>query len=158
MIIKNDAQLRKVLMDKCATAVANAERKVFKEVSNNLDEFYFEYKPEEYIRTYALLNSLKHTGVKRTGNQHVSSAKAEVYFDTPHYQQGLMPLQHTPEHGMYGWSSMTGEEVLDMALTSKSPHGGLIAGSPVWNKSMRKLGGKKGIKNLIKKELKEQGL
>ncbi len=158
MDIKNNAQLRKVLMDKCAAAVASAERKVFKEVSDNLDNFYFEYKPEEYIRTYALLNSLQHTGVKKTGNQYVSSAKAEVYFNTPSYQQGAVPLQHTPEHGMYGWSSLSGEEVLKNALTTNHPHGGYISGTPVWNKSMRNLGGKKGIKNLIIQELQKQGL
>lgn len=158
MDFKNEAQLKKFLMEKCTKAVSSAETKVYNEFDRNLNKFYSEFKPEEYIRTYALLNSLESTGVKRSGNQYGSYAKAEVHFNTPSYQQGLVPLQHTPEHGMYGWATHSGEEVLDITLTDSRPHGGHISGTPIWTASMKKLGGKNGIKNLIKQELKKQGL
>jgi hypothetical protein len=158
MTFKNEAQLKKFLMEKCAKAVANTERKVHEEFAGNLNQFYTEFTPEEYIRTGALFNSLESTGVKRTGNQHMSRVEAEVYFNTPHYEQGVMPLQHTLEHGMYGWASATGEEVLDMALTGRKPHGGYAGGTAIWTESMKKLGGKRGINKLLKQELKKQGL
>lgn len=158
MTLKNEAQLRKFLMEKCAKAVDSAKTKVHNEFASNLDRFYTEYSPEEYIRTYALYNSLESTDVKRYGNQHGSYATAEVFFSTPSYEQGLMPLRNTPIHGKYGWSSLTGEEVLDITLTSSKPHGGYIGGTPIWKETMKNLGGKAGIKNLIKQELKKQGL
>lgn len=158
MDIKNTAQLNKILMEKCTAAISNVEKKIYTEFSNNLNTFYSEYSPDEYIRTYALMNSLESTGVKRSGNQYGSYVNAEVHFNTPSYQQGLMFLQHTPEHGMYGWSTHSGEEVLDTALMTSKPHGGHIGGTPIWKEGMRSLGGKSGIKNLIKQELKNQGL
>lgn len=158
MNIKNNSQLRKVLMGKCATAIENAEVKVYGEFFDNVHQFYTEYEPDEYIRTYALYNSLDSTGVKRTGNQHGSYVKAKVYFNTPNYEHGMMTLQHTPEHGMYGWSGHSDEEVLDIVMTNSKPHGEYAKGTAIWNKSMKNLGGKKGIENLIKQELKKQGL
>lgn len=158
MTIKNKAQLQKFLADKCAKAVANTEKKVHEELAGNLNQFYTEFNPDEYIRTGALFNALESTGVKKTGNQYMNRAEAEVYFNTPEYEQGVMPLQHTPEHGMYGWASATGEEVLDMAMTGSKPHGGFASGTAIWTESMKKLGGKRGINNLLKQEIKKQGL
>lgn len=158
MSIKNSAQLRKLLMGKLATAVGNTERKVHEEFAGKLNQFYTEFQPEEYIRTGALFNALDHTGVAKSGNQHVVRAEAEVYFNTPSYEQGVMPLQHTSEHGMYGWASIGGGEVLDMALTGGKPHGGYAGGTAIWKEGMEGLGGKRGIKNLLKEELKKQGL
>lgn len=158
MVFKNKAQLKKFLSDKCAKAVNNTKEKIYTEFAGNLNQFYTEFTPEEYIRTGALFNSLEVTGVRKVGNQHVNKAEAEVYFSTPHYEQGVMPLQHTPEHGRYGWASATGEEVLDMALTGRKPHGGYASGTAIWTETMRSLGGKRGIKRLLEQELKKQGL
>lgn len=158
MSIKNSAQLRKLLMGKVAAAVGNTERKVHEEFAGNLNQFYAEFKPEEYIRTGALFDSLEHTGVVKSGNQHVVRAEAEVYFNTPSYEQGVMPLQHTSEHGMYGWATIGGGKVLDMALTGGEPHGGYAGGTAIWRESMGNLGGKSGIKKTLKQELKKQGL
>lgn len=154
MTFKNKSQLKKFLMGKCANAVANAEKRVYEEFADNLNQFYTEFSPEEYIRTGALSNSLRSTEVMQAGD----STKAEVYFSTPSYKQGLMPLQHTPEHGMYGWATWTGQKVLDVAMTDSLPHGRYEGGTAIWTESMNGLGGKSGIKNLLKQELKKQGL
>lgn len=158
MSFRNEAQLRKFLMTKCANAVGNTGKKVHEEFSGNLNQFYSEFKPEEYIRTGALLNSLEYDGVKRIGNQHMSRAEVEVGFNTPSYDQGVMPLQHTPEHGMYGWATWSGEKVLDVAMTDGMPHGRYASGTAIWTESMNNLGGEQGIKGLLKQELKKQGL
>lgn len=154
MVFKNEKQLKNFLLSKCKNAVANTERKVHEELAGNLNQFYTEFHPEEYIRTGALFNSLESTGVSQTS----SGASAEVRFNTPSYDQGLMPLQHTPEHGMYGWATWDGETVLNVAMESNVPHGGYAEGTAVWSKSMNNLGGKVGIENLLKQELKKQGL
>jgi hypothetical protein len=154
MIIKNDAQLKKILMDKCKKAVANAEEKVYMEFANTVDEFYSEFDPEEYIRTSALRNSLRHTGVKQVGNQYVSKVTAEVGFDTPRYEHGLVPIQS----GGFGYSYWDDEKIQDVVMTSDYPHGGAAKGTAIWINGMKKLGGENGIENLLKQELIEQGL
>jgi hypothetical protein len=67
-----------------------------------------------------------------------------------------MELQHTPEHGRYGWASATGEEVLDIALTGSLPHGNYASGTAIWTKSMRDFGGKNGVEKILEQELKKQ--
>lgn len=154
MSIKNDAQLRKFLMDKCAAAVGNAKDKVHKEFADNLNQFYGEFSPSEYIRTGALMNSLESTDVVKTGNQYMSRAEAEVYFNTPAYEHGWVRLQS----GDYDWSSWSDEQVLDVVMQSSLPHGGYEGGTAIWKESMKNLGGKRGIERLLRQELSKQGL
>ena len=153
MVFKNDAQLKKFLSDKCAKAVDSAKEKIHCEIAGNLNQFYTEFHPKEYIRTGELFNSLEVTGVKRTGNQHMARAKAEIYFNIPRYDHGWVPLQS----GGYGYSYWTDEFILDVNMTSGS-HGGHESGTAIWTESMVNLGGRQGIKNLLKQELKRQGL
>lgn len=157
MTFKNKAQLNKFLSEKCAKAVGVARDKVHQEFAGNLNQFYTEFKPKEYIRTGELLNTLEATGVTRTGNQHVNRAEAEVGFNIPSYESGLMPLQS----GDYGYATWDGETVLEVAMTGSYgglPHGGYEDGTAIYTESMANLGGKRGIENLIKQELKNQGL
>jgi hypothetical protein len=150
MTFKNEAQLKKFLMDKCTNAVANAERKVHEEFAGNLNQFYTEFRPEEYVRTGALFNALEVTGVKRAGN----CVTTEIYFNNPSYEHGWVPLQS----GGYGYSYWTDDYILDVAMTGKLPHGGYEDGTAIWTDSMAKLGGRQGIKILLIQELKKQGL
>lgn len=154
MVFKNDAQLKKFLMGKCAKAVADAEKEVYEKFDDSLNQFYAEFKPREYIRTGALLDSLEHTGVKQVGNQHMSRAEAEVYFNTPVYEHGWVLLQS----GEYDYSSWSDEKVLDVVMKSGLPHGGYEGGTAIWNETMKNLGGNRGIRSLLKQKLKEQGL
>lgn len=150
MTFENEDQLKKFLIKKCARAVASAEDKVYAEFAGNLNQFYAEFSPEYYIRTGALFNSLDLTNVTSTKN----GAWAEVYFDTPSYKRGKVLLQN----GEYGYAHWNGGTVLRVALTGAFPHGGYEDGTAIWTESMENLGGKKGIKDLLKQELKKQGL
>lgn len=154
MTFKNEAQLKRFLSDKCAVAVDNTKEKVRQRFADNLNRFYAEFNPEEYIRTGSLFNSLKTTGVKRTGNQHMSSATAEIYFDVPHYKHGWVPLQS----GNWGYSYWTDDYILDVVMRGRLPHGGYESGTAIWDSTIVSLGGSRGIENLLKQELKKQGL
>lgn len=149
MTFKNEAQLKSFIIGKCAAAVSNAERKVYEELAGNLNQFYAEFKPKEYIRTGALFNALDSTGVIKIKN----GVMAEVYFDTPSYQHGWVPLQS----GGQGYSYWDDEYILKVAMEMGS-HGGYEDGTAIWTESMNKLGGKAGIKNLLIQELRKQGL
>lgn len=154
MTFKNEAQLKKFLSEKCAKAVDNAKEKVYEEFAGSLNQFYTEYKPEEYIRTGELFNSLEVVGVKRIGNQHMSRVEAEIYFNELSYDHGWIPLQS----GDFGYSYWTDDYIQDVVMTSDLPHGGHESGTAIWSDSMARLGGRKGIKNLLIQELKKQGL
>ena len=150
MVFKNEAQLKRALMGKCAKAVAETEKKIYTELAGNLNQFYYEFRPEEYIRTGALFDSLDYTGVIKTGNCVI----AEVGFNTPKYKHGWVPLQS----GGYGHSTWNDEKILNVVMTGGLPHGGYEDGTAIWTESMQSLGGRSGIKNLLKQELKRQGL
>lgn len=138
MTFKNEKQLKDFLLKKCVKAVDNTEKRVHAEFARNLNQFYTEFKPAEYIRTDALRGSLESSGVRATGE----GAEAEVRFNTPSYSTG-------------SWS---GEKVLEVALEDSMSHGHAAGGTAIWTESMSHLGGKEGIKNLTKQELKKQGL
>ena len=135
-------------MGKCVKAVASTERKVHGEFADNLNQFYAEFSPEEYIRTGALLGSLESTGVAQSGD----SVTAEVGFNTPHYAKGWVNLQN----GGYGLACWSDQKILDTAMAGS--HGGYEDGTAIWTDSMIKLGGRKGIENLLIQELKKQGI
>lgn len=154
MAFSNEAQLRAELAKKCAIAIGNAADIVRKKFEENLNTFYSEYSPTEYIRTGALEGALYYTDVSRYGNQHVSGAYAEVGFEVPSYQHGWVRLQS----GGFDWSSWSDEEVLDVVMTGGLPHGDAAGGTAIWTKTIKDLGGKRGIENIIKQELKKQGI
>lgn len=150
MTFKNEEQLRKFLLDKCANAVDNTKEKVRQEFEGSLNQFYAEYEPVEYIRTGALAGALESTDAEKIGN----SITAKVYFNTPQYRHGLVPLQS----GDFGYSYWDDEYIFDVAMKSRFPHGGYEGGTPIWTASLKSLGDQSGIKNLLKQELKKQGL
>lgn len=148
MTFENEAQLKKFLIERCTKAVANTEKKLYEEFAGNLNQFYTEFHPEEYIRTGGLFNSLKSTGVVRTGN----GAIAEIGFDTPKYKKGWIPLQS----GNYGYACWSDKLILDVAMSGS--HGGYESGTAIWNDSLRPFGGERGVEDLLRRELKKQGL
>lgn len=148
MTFKNEAQLKKFLLAKCVKAVDSAKEKVFEEFAGNLNQFYTEFKPKEYIRTGELFDSLKVTGVKRAGNY----VTTKIYFDTPHYDHGYVPIQS----GGFGYSYWDDKYIQDVSMNGS--HGGYVGGTDIWGGSLQSLGGRQGIKNLLKQELKKQGL
>lgn len=150
MTFKNEAQLKKFLLSKCANAVDNTKERVHQEFAGSLNQFYAEYSPMEYIRTGALSGSLESTGAQQVG----SSVTAKVYFNMPHYKHGLVPLQS----GDFGYSYWDDGYIFDVVMKSGAPHGGYAGGTPIWTTSLRSLGGKSGIIGLLKQELKKQGL
>lgn len=150
MVFKNEKQLKNFLMDKCAKAVSETEREIYEEMAGNLNQFYYEFHPEEYMRTGALFNSLDSTGVIKSGD----SISAKVGFDMPRYRHGWVPLQN----GGFGRSTWSDEKIFNVVMTSSHPHGGWEEGTAIWTETMEKLGGRTGIKNLLKQELKRQGL
>ena len=148
MVFKNEEQLKSFLMAKCKSAIVQAEEKVHRIIDGCLQQFYSEFKPDEYIRTRQLLHSLVKSGVKQVGN----GFEAEVRFDVGslNYQKGVVPTQHGT--GFAAWDK---ETILKVVMESEVPHGGYASGTAIWTESMKRLG---NIFELLKQELIKQGI
>lgn len=77
MVFKSEAQLKAFLMPKIQNAVIKAQAQVYQIIDRFVKEFYAEFSPEMYERTYQLYRSLVKSDIVPTGN----GFKAEVYFD-----------------------------------------------------------------------------
>lgn len=106
MVFKNEAQLKSFLLAKCKNALMKSQEKVYQIIDKFVKEFYADYSPEMYERTYQLYHSLVKSDIVPTGN----GFKAEVYFDLDslYYITGNQP---------------TGKEV--MAAASQGLHGAM---------------------------------
>lgn len=89
MTFKSVDEMKRYILEHSKSAVAEATEEVYQMMDMILKQFYAEFTPEEYDRTYQLLQSCVKTGVKATGNGFV----AEVYFDSGmlSYTTGNMP-------------------------------------------------------------------
>ena len=150
MVFKSESELEKFILLKCKNAITNAENKIYKIIDDNLNLFYGEYNPVEYIRTQQLLHSLVRTGIKKTGNGY----EAEVYFDADRLNY---PNPALGQSGQYHSADMSSEEILDMTMQGShgGSHGGWKDGTHIWNDSMHWLG---DIMKLLVDELKAQGV
>lgn len=81
--------IKRDIASKCVKAVADAQNEIAKIVESVLQEYYASYSPEQYERTYQLLQSCVKSSVARTGN----GATAEVYLDSGMmaYTSGAQP-------------------------------------------------------------------
>lgn len=88
MAIKNESELRKLIMADCKKALAKAQEKVYKILDLYLQRFYADYDPVIYERTYQLLRSLVKGDIRQNGNK----ITAEVYFNLGYiYETGRNP-------------------------------------------------------------------
>lgn len=104
MIFKNQKQIEKFLLDKSRLALMNAQDKVYSIIKQFVRQFYSEYDPIKYERTYQLLESLVQSRIISDGKGY----KAEIYFDVDglRYVTGAKPsgeqVMEAAEQGMHG--------------------------------------------------------
>lgn len=157
--------LKNYILTHSQVAVDIAKEKIALIINHFLTEYYKEFEPEVYVRTYQLLNSLVKTDVKLVGNEWV----AEVYFDLDALDYSTRIVPHgqpwsgyaKPENTYHreDWEDKNTKWVLETAMTggnTGNPHGGYASGTAIWTESMRVLS-KEGIK-ILKQELIKAGI
>lgn len=143
MTFKSIAELEQYVISHSKVAIETAQEKVFKIMEDVLLQFYEEYDPVMYDRTYQLLSCCVKTGVKSTGNEVV----AEVYFDggMMNYITGSRP---------------SGQQVLDAALWGLHGASGLAVadffGTPIGQESLNRITSQ--IYPILKSELQAAGI
>lgn len=77
MTFKNEKELERFILKKCRSALLKAQEEVYKIIKKFLYQFYNEYDPVVYERTYQFLQSLVQSRIVSDGKGY----KAEVYFN-----------------------------------------------------------------------------
>lgn len=111
MLFKNEAQLRSFLMIGIRDAVEQAQEKIYQILDMFVKEYYSDYSPELYERTYQLYRSLVKTDVYSNGNGY----EAQVYFDLSslNYVTGANPSgEQVMEAAAYGGHGAEGLRVV----------------------------------------------
>lgn len=142
MVFKNEAQLKSFLLSKCQNALIKAQEQVYQIIDRFVKEFYAEFSPEMYERTYQLYRSLVKSDVVPTGNGY----KAEVYFD-------VSSLVYT------SGSSPSGEQVMNAAAYGGHGAEGLhiiAGGTGIWDEPKQILNAE--AINILKRMLISEGI
>lgn len=146
-------ELKNHILSQSQVAIELAQEKVANIINHFLTEYYREFEPEVYVRTYQLLRSLIKSDVTYTGNGWV----AEIYFDISalDYSTRVVPAQFSWASGdntyhRQPWTDANTAWVLNTAMTGGSPHGGYAGGTAIWTESMKILN-KQAIKILKEK-------
>ena len=127
MTFKNQKELESFLLKKFRQAIMNAQEEIYQIIKQFLYQFYNDYDPIKYERTYQLLRSLVQSRIVSDGKGY----KAEVYFDI----NGLKYLTG---------SQPSGEQVMSAAADGWHGAEGLrveqgYTGVSAWNDPIQKL-------------------
>lgn len=144
MVFKNEAELKTFLLAKCKNALIKSQTQVYQIIDRFVKEFYVDYEPELYERTYQLYRSLVKSDIIPTGNGY----EAKVYFD-------LSGLDY-----IYG-ANPSGEQVMGAAAVGFHGAEGLLVrggntGVSIWNDPIRVLDTE--VINILERMLKAEGI
>lgn len=103
MTFKNQKELESFLLKKFRQAIMKAQEEIYQIIKQFLYQFYNDYDPIKYERTYQLLRSLVQSRIISDGKGY----KAEVYFDLDNLQYSKPAWQ--------GGKPPSGEQVFEAA-------------------------------------------
>ena len=146
VLIKNKSDIIKIFEARVSLALQKTQDIIYNAIMEELSNYYHEpvFKgsstPKQYDRLYKLLNSVVKTKINKTGNSFSCSVEVDDNY-----------LNYTYPGGA------TGQEVWEWA--NDKTHGGTIEGKlEIWNNAIDSIGGKQGIIDLMKQNLKKCGV
>ena len=119
-------ELKNYILSHSKYAIQKAQEQAYQVVNRFVKEYYSEFSPAVYERTYQLFRSLVKTDVKSTDNGWV----AEVYFDLDALDYHMKRINGV-EVPNKGWSEM---KTLEAAMAGS--HGGYTDATPIWDYSI----------------------
>lgn len=100
MIVKNQAELNRALKSVAEKALRDAQNEVHVCIEKFVKQYYAEYSPTVYKRTYQFMESITKTGIKSKG----FTVTCEIYIDTRmNYEaptQAVVEMINTGYHAM----------------------------------------------------------
>ena len=146
--------IKKYILSKSGIAIQKGQEQVYSVISDFLFEYYNEFDPDVYVRTYQLLCSFVKGDVVQTAN----GWEAYVYFDLDSLDYSIKTLRGvgTWENTFHrdGWTHENDIEVFKMA--AHGSHGGWENGTAVWDEPIAFL--KTKAYDILKKALIDSGV
>lgn len=134
MLIKNDAQLKRAMQQAAKQALSEVEEQLKVCIDNYVRQYYTEYTPHQYKRTYQFLRSITKTEVSVRGN----TISCDIHINTN--------LNY----------SDPATEVID--IINQGYHGNkYVKGIPVWQTAMDRINSTNMFVNGFKEALIRQG-
>ncbi len=139
--IKSMSDLTKVIESRIQQALKMTQQEIFEVVQQHITDYYHEYSPRMYQRTWEFLNSLIKTEIVKSSNGISCSVEIDKDYLSYRYQGGA-----------------TGLDVVTYA--NQHSHGGVYDDDfgQFWDDAMAELGLEPGIKYLMKSNLKKCGV
>lgn len=129
MTFETTESLKNYILSKINIAIQETQERVYEIIHKFVKQYYAEYSPSIYERTYQLFNSLVKSEIKESGNGYI----AEIYFDI-----GLLDYHMKRIHGIEvsnkGWS-----EEKTLSAAAHGSHGGWVSGTAIWDEPLEKL-------------------
>lgn len=164
MTFKTNDELKNYILKQSQFAIMQVQAKVFQVIQKFVKQYYTEFSPEVYERTYQLFQSLVKSDVKLTDNGWV----AEVYFDLDKLDYQIKKLTKWPTQGGYmnpfngkisssGWfPNPKGSAEKTMEAAAHGSHGGKESGTAIWDESLNILN--RDAINMLKEALINNGI
>lgn len=145
-------------------AIQQTQEQVFQIINRFVKQYYAEYSPEIYERTYQLYRSLVKTEVVPTGN----GFEATIYFDAGQLDYQIKSLTKWPVDGGYmnpfnhaissdgTFNNPHGNAEMALADAAHGSHGGKVSGTAIWDDPMKII--KPEINSILIKNLRAAGI
>lgn len=157
MLIRNSNELKTILLPKIKSAVKQTQEEAYTIIHRFVKQWYAEYSPTLYARTYQLFQSLVKSKIIETPNGY----KAEVYFDLDKLDYYMKTLQNGEIVKNKNWNPKS-KSIEEKALQNVAEYGYHILkgrkvhGTEIWNESLAILN-KEAI-NILVNNLKSAGI
>lgn len=140
-VIRSMSDLTKILESRTQQALKMTQQEIFEVIQQHIVDYYHEYSPCMYQRTWEFLNSLIKTEIVKSSNGISCSVEIDRDYLSRNYKGGA-----------------TGLDVVTYA--NQHSHGGVYDDDfgKFWDDAMVELGLEPGIKYLIKKNLQKCGV
>lgn len=124
---KNMAELNKLLLEQCKQLCEYASNEVYEAINYFLNQYYTEWEPIQYSRSYDMLHSAFKTTVRKVGNGYeavvgIDYESLDNYKDATGFE--VVTWANSELHG--GLNVNTNTRVFDDAINSTISNGQLL--------------------------------
>lgn len=140
-VIRSMGDLTKILESRIQQALKMTQQEIFEIIQQHITDYYHEYSPRMYQRTWEFLNSLIKTNIVKMNGIISCTVEIDKDYLSCKYKGGA-----------------TGLEIANYA--NQHSHGGIYDDDfgQFWDDAMAELGLKPGIEYLMKKNLRKCGV
>jgi hypothetical protein len=140
-VIRSTSDLMKILESQIQQSLKMTQQEIFEVIRQHITDYYHEYNPRMYQRTWEFLDSLIKTNIVNTNGTISCTVEIDKDYLSYRYKGGAIGL-----------------EVVTYA--NRHSHGGVYDDDfgQFWDDAMAELGLEPGIKYLMKKNLKKCGV